>query len=121
MTAYIVGGVFAAVITAIAAIVVAGIARRTNRDANAITFANTLNNRLQAVEDDLEEVKNQLTRSQRAVAGAVRFIDRLVEWGRLGGKGQMPNPPKTLHEYLDADAWGLVAEPVDDHPNRTTN
>lgn len=115
MTAYIVGGVFAAVVTACAAVIVAIISRRTNRDANAITFANSLNSRLQAVEDDLEEVKSQLTKSQRALQSAIRFIDRLVSWGRDGGSGVMPSPPAPLHDFLDQDAWGEQPDPTSPH------
>lgn len=55
---------------------------------------------------ELEEIRDQLTLSQRAQGAAVRFIDRLVEWGRAGGRpDRMPTPPKELHEFLDPELW----------------
>lgn len=98
-------GSMGAVITALSGIVIALIAARTNHRTTAVTWAATLVDRLEAVEAKVSELETALTKSQRALQAAVRFIDRLVDWGRRGGKSVMPRPPKTLHEYLDADSW----------------
>lgn len=100
----------------------------SNRSTSAVAIAGQLNARVTKLEDDLaaantkhaddleavraqhageiEEIRGQLTMSQRATVAAVRFIDRLVAWGKAGGHAdRMPTPPKDLHEFLDPDMW----------------
>lgn len=101
----LIGGIIVAVITALGAVIVASIAKSSNKQVTAVQFASQLNERLERVELKVVELESALSKSQRALQSAIRFIDRLVDWGRLGGKSSMPKPPRTLHEYLDGDTW----------------
>lgn len=101
----IVGIVVAGVLTLLGAVVTAVIASRSNRQSTAVAFSETLIKRLEAVETRVGELETALTKSQQALQAAVRFIDRLIDWGRSGGRDQPPKPPASLHEYMDADAW----------------
>lgn len=120
-------GILSAMIVALGGIIVALIAARTNREANAVNFSKTLLERVTSLEDkvtrmegDLNtsrrkvtELEGKLNTSQRALQAAVRFIDRLVAWGRSGAADDMPAVPEVLHDYLDQDVWMLPRPDVD--------
>lgn len=98
---YVLVGLAAAAATAL----VGWLAYRANKGSAANAFTANLLARLDAVEDQLEELRGQLTLSQRATIAAVRFIDRLADWGKRGGVAPMPTPSPELHEYLDPTMW----------------
>lgn len=100
-TGYILVGIVTAVVTGF----VGWLAYRANKGSAANAFTANLLARLDAVEDQLEELRGQLSLSQRATIAAVRFIDRLADWGRAGGRSPMPVPSPELHEYLDPTMW----------------
>ena len=104
-------GVLASIITVLGGVLVAQIAARTNREANAVNFSKTLLERLNDLEDKVAELDQKLSTSQRALQAAVRFIDRLVHWGRTGGADDMPAVPEILHDYLDQELWGSSKDP----------
>lgn len=99
------GYVLVGIVAAAATVIVAIIARRGTKDSAANAFTANLLARLDAVEDQLEALTAKLTLSQQATIAAVRFIDRLVDWGRRGGTEKMPTPSPELHEYLDPTMW----------------
>lgn len=106
-------GILVALIAALGGIVVALIAAKTNREANAVNFSKTLIDRVDALDTKVTTLEGKLTTSERALQAAVRFIDRLVHWGRTGGGDEMPNVPEELHDYLDRDLWKLPRADVD--------
>jgi uncharacterized coiled-coil protein SlyX len=72
-----------------------------------------LRRRVTLVEDEQHDLRMELTLTRRALDAAVRFINRLVEWGRNGGpESSKPKPPTELHEYLDHDQWDLPTPPT---------
>lgn len=99
------GVLASAVVTAVTGIVVAAIARSANKGASTVEFAKAVVARLEKVEGDLDVMKTQLTTTQRALNAAVRFIDQLFAWGKAGGVGQPPTPPRDLREWVDTSSW----------------
>lgn len=97
--------VLVAIISVAGTALVGWLAYRVNNRGAANAFTANLLARLESVEDQLDDLKKQLTLSQRATVAAVRFIDRLVDWGRRGGVEKMPTPSPELHEYLDPTLW----------------
>lgn len=81
------------------------LAYTVNKRSTVNAFTANLLQRLDSVEDQLEQLTGQLTTAQSATIAAVRFIDRLVDWGRRGGGEPMPKPTEELHKYLDPDLW----------------
>lgn len=100
-------GILAALLTATSGIIIALIAAKTNREANAVNFSRTLLERVDALDTKVSTLEGKLTTSERALQAAVRFIDRLVHWGRTGGGDDLPSVPEELHDYLDRDLWKL--------------
>ena len=101
MAAIIVG------ILALLGVIITGIiAWWSNKGSASNQFTTNVLGRLATVEKQVEELQEALTLSQRAMVAAVRFIDRLVDWGRHGGKGKMPTPSPELHVHLDPTIWG---------------
>lgn len=125
-----VAAIVGSILVLLGVLVTAYIAFRSNQSTSAVAIAGTLAARVTKLETDLatatekhaadleavraqhsgeiEDIRGQLTMSQRAVIAAVRFIDRLVEWGKSGGGDRMPTPPRDLHEFLDPDMWGTT-------------
>lgn len=100
--AYIIVGLFVLIGTAVTAY----LGYRANKGSAANEFTKNLMERLDKVEEQVKELQAALTLSQRATIAAVRFIDRLVSWGKAGGVEKMPTPSPELHEYLDPTMWG---------------
>lgn len=101
-------GILSTIVVVLGSIVVALIAARTNREANAVNFSKMLLDRVGDLEQKVDGMEGKLTTTQAALAtsrdalqAAIRFIYKLVDWGRAGGRGEMPAPTEDLHDYLD--------------------
>ena len=57
------------------------------------------------MQQQIKRLELTLSRTQTALMHALRFIDRLVEWGRNGGHPPEPTPPAALHVYMRDDSW----------------
>ena len=101
----VIGGLLGLVITAIASILVASIAKSSNRGATTVEFAKAVVSRLEKVEDDLKEVQEQLSKTRRVFDASILLIRLLVEWGKAGGRGRLPEPDNDLREYLNPAWW----------------
>lgn len=88
--------------------------RGNGREANAVSFANTLATRLDRVEARVEHLETELTLAQKLVQAATQYIDKLLWWHRTKRITPMPRPPKILTDHLDPEV--LVEDGSTPHP-----
>lgn len=84
------GGLFAAIVT-----------RKNGREANAVTFSAGLMARVESLEDDVKELREEQKQTMNLLSVSLSYIERLIYWGRTGGQGPEPEIPSKLRDRLD--------------------
>lgn len=111
----VIGPVITAAIVAGGSVLVAKLANRSTRESNkevtVLGWAEQLSKRLDKVESELEELREELAAERTITRTAAGYIDRLLWWFRTGRKGTMPWPPKNLQPHLDPN---LLEEDTDE-------
>ncbi len=96
---------------------------KVSKEGNVGTFAKLLLERVESLEDDVKEVKRDLSQMTRVFSTALNFIERFLLWAQDGSKPPIPDVPESLREHLDNH---LIREhkrqqdrinPVDADPN----
>lgn len=74
---------------------------KSAREANAITFSRDLMARVESLEDDVKELREEQKQTMNLLSVSLSYIERLIYWGRTGGRDPEPEIPSKLRDRLD--------------------
>ena len=106
------GGIIGVLVTALASVIVALIARsstdRATDRTSVLQWAEQLQDRIDAQDKRIDALEARLDGAQRVVRAAANFIDRVGLWLAAGRRGAPPTPPEALHDHVDTTLWADV-------------
>lgn len=74
---------------------------KIGKETNAVTWAGQLLTRVESLEEDVSQLKKDLTKITRSFTVAVNYIEKFLQWAQDGSDPPIPDVPEALDEHLD--------------------
>jgi hypothetical protein len=94
------GAMFVGVLTLCGVIYTATRARASSKEANAVNLVGQLFARVESLEKKDEEKDGKINELSSVMSVSLTYIERLIHWGRNGGKPPEPTTPAQLQDRL---------------------
>jgi hypothetical protein len=94
------GAMFVGILTLCGVIYTATRSRASSKEANAVNLVGQLFARVESLEKKDEEKDGKIAELSSVMSVSLTYIERLISWGRNGGKPPEPTAPALLQDRL---------------------